>query len=160
MYHYELINVFYAVLQVLDLLDALMLSQYRKAFKDNKIDGDLLIKGCDESVLQNDLGISSLLHRRKLMRLITGEYSAEEYLTLCSESTNEPQSSQKTVQGSKSKQIPVRMDSDDPSTSTSASQEQARSRKTQHSEGELQQFRQPASVQQLTAVRKEMVIVI
>ena len=150
-------------MQVLELLDALKLSQYREAFKENAIDGDLLIKGCDESALENDLGISSSLHRRKLMRLITGEYSAEEYFNLCSQSTTELKNTQCSVHGSKSKQIPVQIDSGDPSTSTSlASQDQTRSRETQRNayEGELQQFHQPASVQQLIAVRKGMVIVI
>ena len=42
------------------------------------MDGDLLINGCDDLVLKDQFGMLYKNHRRKLLRLISGEFSAED----------------------------------------------------------------------------------
>ena len=54
-------------------------TQYLKMFRDEEIDGQLLSE-CDESVLQHELGIPSVIHRAKLMKIITGRQSAVDIL--------------------------------------------------------------------------------
>ena len=54
------------------------MSKYKQRFAEEEIDGDLLINGCDDDFLKDQLGMSYKLHRRKLLRLISGEYSAED----------------------------------------------------------------------------------
>ena len=51
------------------------LTQYLKPFCDEEINGQLLSK-CDEQILQYELGVSSAIHRAKLMKIITGRQSA------------------------------------------------------------------------------------
>ena len=62
--------------QIQDLLQTLNLTQY---FHDEGIDGRLLSE-CDEQILQHELGISSAIHRAKLMNVITGSQSAVDIL--------------------------------------------------------------------------------
>ena len=66
-------------MQVLTLLDALEMPQYKAAFKREKIDGELLVE-CDELILENELSVSVTLHRIRLMKIIAGEISAQEIL--------------------------------------------------------------------------------
>ena len=54
------------------------MSKYKQAFAEKEMDGDLLINGCDDDELKDSLGVASKIDRRKLMRLITGEFSAED----------------------------------------------------------------------------------
>ena len=58
--------------QVLLLLDAMGLSQYKEHFKNEKVNGEILSE-CDDGMLSNDLCISSKLHRKRLLKVITGE---------------------------------------------------------------------------------------
>ena len=51
------------------------LSQYKEVFQHEQIDGDTLAD-CDEVVLLHELNVSNKLHRTKLMKVITGRYSA------------------------------------------------------------------------------------
>ena len=62
--------------QVIQLLDALHLGQYRKRFEDEVIAGDILAD-CDEAVLESELGINMKIHRLKLMKIIEGVTSAQ-----------------------------------------------------------------------------------
>lgn len=57
--------------QVLQLLDCMGLAVYRDKFSQEQVSGEILAE-CDEQVLQNDLGISSKLHRMRLLKVITG----------------------------------------------------------------------------------------
>ena len=60
-------------------MDCLKLSAYSEAFRKEGITGDLLLE-LDELALEQDLGVSSRLHRLNIMRFITGKYSARSSL--------------------------------------------------------------------------------
>ena len=66
-------------LQVLNLLDAMGMKQYTEAFKNEDINGKVLLE-CDDSVLANDLRVSSKLHRIRLLKVVSGEFSAKEII--------------------------------------------------------------------------------
>lgn len=51
------------------------LKQYQEIFQEEQLDGEILVE-CDESVLEQDLGIKNKLHRSKILKLISGKYSA------------------------------------------------------------------------------------
>ena len=59
------------------MLDILGLSEYETIFRKEKISGSLL-KEIDEEILEKDLGITSQLHRMKLVSIIEGEQSLDE----------------------------------------------------------------------------------
>ena len=63
--------------QVVELLEVLCLARYKAMFIEEGITGALL-KEVDEDILEQDLGISSKLHRLKLMRVIEGRESLDE----------------------------------------------------------------------------------
>ena len=65
--------------QIQQLLGAMQLPQYKVAFQQEQIDGEVLIE-LDEQILESDLQISSRIHRIRLMKLISGNYSAEDIL--------------------------------------------------------------------------------
>ncbi|KAL5506262.1 hypothetical protein EMCRGX_G007873 [Ephydatia muelleri] len=65
--------------KVLRLLECMSLAQYQEAFQKEQINGELL-SDCDETMLQNDLGIASKLHRMRLIKVITGRHSAKSIL--------------------------------------------------------------------------------
>ena len=48
------------------------LKVYQDTFKREQVNGEILSE-CDEDVLVNDLGVSSKLHRIKLMKVISGK---------------------------------------------------------------------------------------
>ena len=54
---------------MLKLLDKLKLSQYKSRFEEEEIDGALLME-LDDRMLENDLNMTSSLHRKKIMLLI------------------------------------------------------------------------------------------
>ena len=62
-------------MQIQSLVQTLNLTQYLKTFRDEGIDGRLLSE-CDEQILEHELGISSVIHRTKLMKIIAGRQSA------------------------------------------------------------------------------------
>ena len=66
--------------EVLQLLEAMQLEEYRESFKREKIDGEVLSSLTEEDLLQ-ELNIQKRLHRVRLLKVIEGIYSAEEYLT-------------------------------------------------------------------------------
>ena len=52
------------------------MSQYKEAFSKEWVDGEVFSE-LDEHALENDLGVTSKLHRIKLMKVITGAYPLE-----------------------------------------------------------------------------------
>jgi len=66
-------------MQVLDLLDAMKLSQYKETFEVEQISGDVLMD-CDEELLEKDLGVSKKVHRIRLMKIVQGQHSAKNIL--------------------------------------------------------------------------------
>lgn len=60
---------------MLDLLEKMNLSQYSEVFINEQIDGEVLAQ-CDENILQHELNICATIHRVRLMKVITGKYSA------------------------------------------------------------------------------------
>ena len=55
------------------------LEMYIPNFQSETIDGSLLLDLTDD-ILQEELGIERKIHRLKLMKFLSGEYSAEHYL--------------------------------------------------------------------------------
>ena len=84
---YNVYTCLLRVIQVLQLLDTLKLSGYSEAFRKEGINGDLLL-ALDDPTLQQDLGISSRLHRISIMRFINGKSSAKDILEM-EETTDE-----------------------------------------------------------------------
>ena len=66
-------------MQVQQALDSLNLAAYKRAFSRNQISGELLML-CNEEVLEKELGVTSKLHRMKIMALIQGRSSVWKYL--------------------------------------------------------------------------------
>ena len=60
---------------MLQLLNALKLTQYKDIFINEEITGEILAE-LNEADLQNELGITSKIHRVKLMKVISGRHSA------------------------------------------------------------------------------------
>lgn len=65
--------------QVLALLAAMNLHQYQATFRSEVVDGEILSE-CDDGVLENELGITSRLHRLRLLKIISGETSLAQFL--------------------------------------------------------------------------------
>ena len=57
----------------------MQLPQYKTKFADESISGAIL-SDIDEGILQEELGITSRLHRMRLMKLVNGDHSAERIL--------------------------------------------------------------------------------
>ena len=68
-------------LQVILLLHDMGLNQYQETFQLEGITGDILVE-LDEEVLQTELGVTSRIHRIKLLKLISGQHSAHRYTSL------------------------------------------------------------------------------
>lgn len=56
------------------------LMQYKEVISREHIDGEILCD-LDEQSLESDLGVAVKLHRVRLMKVITGCHSAEQFLT-------------------------------------------------------------------------------
>lgn len=56
------------------------LEQYIDTFRLQHINGDIL-SDCDDDILTNELQINSRLHRLRLMRIISGQYSVLEIMS-------------------------------------------------------------------------------
>ena len=54
--------------------------QYKETIARECVDGEILSE-LDEKSLENDLGISSKIHRIRLMQIVTGSRSAKDFLT-------------------------------------------------------------------------------
>ena len=53
--------------------------QYTETFKNKDINGKVLLN-CDDEVLANDLKVISKLHRIKLLKVVSGEFSAKQIM--------------------------------------------------------------------------------
>ena len=69
------LKVSFFLFQITDLLTAMNLGQYVDTFKKEWIDGITLLE-LDDSVLQNDLKIAVMLHRKQILKIISGKLSA------------------------------------------------------------------------------------
>lgn len=56
------------------------MEQYRETFIKQQINGDILTD-CDDDILQNELKITSRLHRIRLLRIISGQYSVQKIMS-------------------------------------------------------------------------------
>ena len=65
--------------QVQKLLGAMDLSQYKESFAREHISGEILAE-LDEEVLKSELGMTSKIHRIRLLKVISGQHSAKSYL--------------------------------------------------------------------------------
>ena len=74
------ITLLFSSMQILQLLEAMHLKKYKKAFKDEKINGHIFCM-FDEKILEEDLGVESRLHRIRLMQIVNGEADARAYLS-------------------------------------------------------------------------------
>ena len=57
------------------MLDAMNLGQYKEDFMKELVDGEILAD-CNETMLEQDLHVTSAIHRNRLMKVITGKHSA------------------------------------------------------------------------------------
>ena len=55
-------------LQILDILDAMELSQYKEAFAQENINGEIFSL-IDDDILSTELGVASKVHRIQLLKL-------------------------------------------------------------------------------------------
>ena len=60
-------------------MESMGLGQYKDKILEEQISGEILLE-CDDSVLQSELGVSSKIHRIRIMKLITGHHSAKTLL--------------------------------------------------------------------------------
>ncbi|KAI6656416.1 hypothetical protein LOD99_1212 [Oopsacas minuta] len=59
----------YSVQDVKELLNSLNLSQYTNKFVEEGVNGEIL-SVLDSSILENDLGITSGLHKKKILKIV------------------------------------------------------------------------------------------
>lgn len=71
--------IFFNDLQILHVLDSMGLSQYKEVFSRECIDGAILLE-LDADVLSCELGVKSKIHCVKLTKLISGDYSIQQFL--------------------------------------------------------------------------------
>ena len=57
------------------------LKQYAAKFSHELVDGELFFE-LDDVMLEEDLGITSRLHRLRMMKIIRGEQSVNDFLTV------------------------------------------------------------------------------
>lgn len=67
------------VLQIARLLDQMTLSRYKEKFMEENIDGSMFFE-LDDLALKEDLGVTTRLHRIKLMAIIEGHHSVNKYI--------------------------------------------------------------------------------
>ena len=60
------------------VMEGMGLKQYMTVIQKEKIDGEIFLE-LDETTLTQELGVTSRIHRLKLLKLIGGEYSAHTY---------------------------------------------------------------------------------
>ena len=56
------------------LLESMGLQQYKEVFEKEQINGEVLIE-LDEDILKEELGVSSRVHRIRLMKVINNRYT-------------------------------------------------------------------------------------
>ena len=68
----------FLTIQVAQFLEKIGLGKYKETFIEEQIDGCLLLE-LDESILKEELGMSTRLHRIKLMSIIDGRLSVSKF---------------------------------------------------------------------------------
>ena len=68
-----------STVDIMQLLDAMKLGEYKDAFEREMIDGEIMC-ALSEDMLLNDLKIEKQLHRLRLMKLISGQTSSRKFL--------------------------------------------------------------------------------
>ena len=67
----------FSLANMLQLLDNMNLGEYKKQFKDERIDGEIIVH-LDKGDLV-ELGVSKNIHQTRLLKLIDGTMSAKKY---------------------------------------------------------------------------------
>ena len=70
------------LLQILELLDNMNLSEYKEVFSKECITGEILLE-LDESILTNELCITNRIHRIRLMKIVSGQMSVTKFFSSC-----------------------------------------------------------------------------
>ena len=60
-------------------MDAMGLGQYRDKVLEEQLSGEILME-CDETILQEEVGMTSRIHRIRVMKVITGQHSAKKLM--------------------------------------------------------------------------------
>lgn len=68
--------------QIISLLDSMGLSQHQESFQAERVSGEIMLE-CDDTILKEELKITSRLQRVRLMKVIQGRHSAE--MLICGE---------------------------------------------------------------------------
>ena len=71
--------LFNLVPQITEVLVGLSLKQYVGVVQEEALDGGILVE-LDEETLITELGMTSRIHRLKIMKLIGGDYDARTYI--------------------------------------------------------------------------------
>ena len=66
-------------MKVQQLLDAMKLGEYKPKFESEQINGDIMLE-LDDSILEQELGVKTRIHRIRLMKIISGSYPVGNYL--------------------------------------------------------------------------------
>ena len=64
--------------QLVQVLEGMGLKQYVGVVKEEALDGAILLE-LDEETLTQEIGMSSRIHRLKVLKLIHGDYDARNY---------------------------------------------------------------------------------
>lgn len=77
--HTPALNTLPHAQQVLKILDALDLPEYKEAFQKEHINGHVLLQ-LNHQILEDELGMDSKLHRIRLMTVVSGKVSGNTLL--------------------------------------------------------------------------------
>ena len=71
---YILCRLLVFLFQIGDILTAMGLAAHVQTFLEERVNGTILLQ-CDDSTLRDDLGVSSKVHRLRLLQVIEGRVS-------------------------------------------------------------------------------------
>ena len=57
-------------------MEAMGLGQYNSKILEEQLSGEILLE-CDDTILQEEVGMSSRIHRIRVMKIISGQHSAK-----------------------------------------------------------------------------------
>ena len=60
-------------------MEAMSLGQYKDKILEEQLSGEILLE-CDDTILQDEVGMTSRIHRIRLMKVISGQHSAKTWL--------------------------------------------------------------------------------
>ncbi len=60
-------------------MEAMSLCQYKDKILEEQLSGEILLE-CDDTILQEEVGMASRIHRIRLMKVISGQHSAKALL--------------------------------------------------------------------------------